>query len=131
MDIAQGPGSVSVRTTCSKGQPLMPQYVLCAGYLLLQCLGILRKAVCVGGFLVGYQHMREGALLKGKATLSTAAFLLQVCVARGLGEVEGRCDRWRSNRERKAAVKIIQCLMCGRKGLDVFRCSGHSVQPFT
>lgn len=107
----------SVCTLCRVPPTAMP------GYPEESCL--------CGRVPCGYQHMREGALLKGKATLSTAAFLLQVCVARGLGEVEGRCDRWRSNRERKAAVKIIQCLMCGRKGLDVFRCSGHSVQPFT
>lgn len=70
-----GLGSVSVRTTRSQGQPLLPQYALCAGYLLLQCLGILRKASCVGGFLM---VSSEGAVLEGKATLSTAAFLLQV-----------------------------------------------------
>lgn len=68
-------------------------------------------------------------MLKGVARLSTAAFLLQACSMRfwrgrtKVVDVPGRGVIG------KSVKNNTQCLMCGRRGMDFFRCSGHSVQP--
>lgn len=117
----EGLHSVSVRTTCSQGQPLLPWYVLCAGYLPLQCLGILGRASCVGGLLMVSSVWGSELCWKGRQH-STAAFLLQVCSMRSWRGGTKKADVIGGGviGEKETAMKISHSVWCVGETIQMF-----------